>query len=160
MKTIFKGKRISLIVDKGKEIVLHPGAVVILPIINDAVVLIQNRRPAVDSILWELPAGCLEENEAPIDCAFRELEEETGYRAKQVTPLFTGYSTPGFSNEKLFFFVAKELSFVGQKLDSGEEIEVKKVSFEKALAMLFEGTICDLKTVAALLFYKQQQQIV
>ena len=158
METIFKGKRISLIIDQGKEIVLHPGAVVILPIIDKDVILIQNRRPAVDALLWELPAGTLEKEETPLSCAYRELEEETGYQARQMTPLFESYSTPGFTNEKLYFFLATGLSFVGQNLDAGEEIYVKKIGLQDALLMVFDNTICDLKTQTALLFYKLQQR--
>lgn len=158
MKEIFRGKRISLILDQGKEIVLHPGAVVILPIIDDYVVLIKNRRHAVNSILWELPAGTLEKEEAPELCAARELEEETGYKAQRIIPLFEGYSTPGFTNEKLHFFLATDLTLVGQKLDADEEIVVEKVAFDEAIAMVERGTICDLKTEAGLLFYKLLKQ--
>ncbi|MCP5469445.1 MAG: NUDIX hydrolase [Chlamydiales bacterium] len=150
-RSIFSGRRISLLLWENKEIVVHPGAVVIVPFIADDVVLIRNERPAVHEELWELPAGTLEEGEEPLECAKRELEEETGYRAEKIEPLFEAYSTPGFSNERLFFFKATDLKHVGQNLDDGEKITVERIPFIKALAMVKSGAIHDLKTVAALL---------
>ena len=100
-KTLFKGKRVDVLSVEienkdGKilqrELVSHPGAVVILPIIENKIVLIRNVRYVVQKRLWELPAGTLEKNEIPIACAARELEEETGYRAGKITPLLQFYS--------------------------------------------------------------------
>ncbi len=162
-ETIYHGKRVDLLTidsldPKGgvvrREVVSHPGAVVILPILDpETIILIQNERPVVQETLWELPAGTLEKDEDPLTCAGRELEEETGYRAKHIEPLFTCFSTPGFCNEKLFIFLARELTFVGQNLDETEKIDVELLKINKALEMIKAGTICDAKTIASLLYF-------
>ena len=139
-----------------REVVAHPGAVVILPLLDpETVILIRNDRPVVQETLWELPAGTLEKGEEPLPCATRELEEETGYRAGTIEHLFNCYSTPGFCNEKLFIFCARDLQEVGQNLDETEKIEVVPTSFKKALEMIQDGTICDAKTIATLLYHLQ-----
>jgi len=164
-KEIYHGRRVDVaLVDvehpKGgfveREIIEHPGAVVILPLLDaDTVILIRNYRHVVGEVLWEVPAGTLEENEQPLTCAVRELEEETGYRANKITHLFDMYSTPGFCNEKLYVFLAEELQFVGQKLDETEQIEVEPLPLSTALEMIKSGEIHDAKTLC-LLFYLQQ----
>ena len=137
-----------------REVVVHPGAVVILPIIdNDTIVLIQNYRFAVDKILWELPAGTLEPSEAPIDTAYRELLEETGYIAAHLHPLLDFYTSPGICNEKMFAFVANDLTQKSQNLDETEEIIVKPMRWDKIFEMIKTNEICDGKTIATLLFY-------
>lgn len=152
---LFEGKKIDLYQDGKKEFVVHPGAVVILPLLSDNVILIKNERFVVDEILWELPAGTLEPNESPISTAYREIIEEIGYEAKEMAPLFDFYSTPGFSNEKLYAFVAKDLTHVGQNLDPDEKISVEILPWEKILQMIKEGIIHDGKTIATLLYYLQ-----
>lgn len=162
-ETLFHGKRVDLLSieaehPKGgkvrREVVSHPGAVVILPVLDsDTVVLIQNERYVVQEILWELPAGTLEEGENPLACAARELEEETGYRAGRIEHFFDCYSTPGFCNEKLFIYLAAELSHYAQNLDETEKIEVVPIKLEKALEMIHSGEIRDAKTIAALLYF-------
>ena len=164
-KVIYKGKRVDLLtVETGleggkvakREVVNHPGAVVILPLLDEkTVLLIRNERFVVQQILWELPAGTLEENEEPLECARRELVEETGYRAEKVTPLLDFFSTPGFCNERLFGYLAKDLHFVGQKLDESEKIDVEAVALVRALEMIKEGVICDAKTICLLLYFAQ-----
>lgn len=163
-KVLFKAARFSLIehdVDLGDSIFkhqlcTHPGAVVILPLIDkETLVLIKNRRYAVAEELWELAAGTLEEGEEPLNAAKRELLEETGYGAKQFQKLTSFYSTPGFCNEKLDLFLATDLKFYGQNLDQSERITAHKVSLSKALEMVNSGEICDAKTMLSLLFYKQ-----
>jgi len=161
-KLLFHGKRVDLLSieaehPKGgtiqREVVAHPGAVVILPILDsDTVVLIRNERYVVQETLWELPAGTLEKNEDPLACATRELEEETGYKAGKIAHLFDCYSTPGFCNEKLHIYLATELTQVGQNLDDTEKIDVVPVKLEKALEMIQSGEIHDAKTIAALLY--------
>jgi len=137
-----------------KEVVVHPGAVVILPILDrEHLIMIRNERFAVGKTLWELPAGTLEKNEAPLKTAMRELIEETGYEAKQMEHLTTFYTTPGFSNEVMYAYVATDLSFVGQDLDETEQIVTEIVTWKKALEMAKDGTIADGKTLTTLLFY-------
>lgn len=163
---LFHGKRVDLYSietdhPKGgvirREVVAHPGAVVILPLLDpDTVILIKNERYVVQKTLWELPAGTLETEEEPITCAKRELIEETGYSAKRFTPLLKFYSSPGFCNEELFVYVAEELEFVGQNLDETEEIETIPVRLTEAYKMIREGIICDAKTICALLYFQDR----
>jgi len=161
-KLAFRGKKISVITGQiaGKEkqtereVVVHPGAVIILPIYDkEHVIMIRNERFAVNETLWELPAGTLEPNEAPHQTAMRELIEETGYQTERVTPLLSFYTTPGFCNEIMHSYLAENLKFVGQQLEDNEKIQVEVLSWEKIRKMINEGTIKDGKTIATLLFY-------
>lgn len=137
-----------------REVVLHPGAVVILPLLDpEHLVMIRNRRFAVGKELWELPAGTLEPKEPPLETAKRELIEETGYQAAEMNPLTVFYTTPGFCNEVMYGYVASGLSYVGQALEETEQIIVEIVSWQSALSMVKEGTIVDAKTLTTLLFY-------
>jgi len=137
-----------------REIAVHPGAVVILPFLQATkIILIRNYRIAIGKTLFELPAGTLEPNEQPIETARRELIEETGYQCDQIEPLINFYTSPGFCTEMMFAFLARELHFVGQKLNDSEEIEVEIFSLEEALDMIKHGSICDAKTIATLLYY-------
>ncbi len=137
-----------------REFVAHPGAVVILPILDhDRIVMIRNYRFVVEKELWELPAGTLEPNEPPEKTAYRELIEETGYKAEAITPLINFYTTPGFCNEVMYAYVARGLTAVGQNLDDSEQITVEIKTWDEVLRMVQEGKICDAKTLTALLFY-------
>lgn len=162
--TVFSGRRIQVrtLQIQGRhdkqvkmEVVVHPGAVVILPLLDDEhLIMIRNERYAIGRELWELPAGTLEPKEQPLETAKRELIEETGYQAQHVEPLSTFFTTPGFCNEVMYAFVAKQLSFVGQNLDENEKIIVETISWKKALAMIQDGTIVDGKTITTLLYYQ------
>jgi ADP-ribose pyrophosphatase len=137
-----------------REIIVHPGAVVILPVLNDGrFVLITNFRYAVEQELLELPAGTLEQGEKPVDAAQRELEEETGYRAGKIESLTEFYMSPGILNERMHAFVARELEPVGQRLQDGERIAVQLVDSDEARRMLREGCLRDAKTIATLATY-------
>ncbi len=132
----------------------HPGAAVILPLLDDErVVLIRNHRWAIDQTLWELPAGTLDAGEAPATCAARELEEETGYRARDIRALLDIYPCPGVSTERMFCFVATGLSPGRQSLDQTEEIEVRPTSRAEVEAMVRAREIPDAKTFALLLLW-------
>ncbi len=138
-----------------RDVVVHPGAALAVPIMDDdKVVLIRNMRFAVDDTLWEVPCGTLEPNEDPIDCAARELIEESGYRAGRVEPLFDFYTTPGICTERMYAFAAYDLTHVGQNLDAGERITAEVVPLTEAIQMISDGRIVDGKTVAALLYYQ------
>ncbi|MBK8913961.1 MAG: NUDIX hydrolase [Phycisphaerales bacterium] len=136
------------------EIVVHPGAAVILPVLDDGrIVLIRNWRVAAGAELLELPAGTLEPGEAPSACAARELQEETGFRASRITPLTRFFSSPGICTEVLHLFAATGLSAGPQSLDAGESIRVEPTPMEDALAAVRNGQIMDAKSIAGILFY-------
>lgn len=137
-----------------RELVVHPGSVVLLPVLPDGrVVLIENRRFAVDQVLLELPAGTLELGEDPAACAARELLEETGYRAGRIEPLCRFFSAPGFCTEEMHAFLATELVEEVQALEETEQIEVRPMSLEDVEAKIGAGEIRDAKTLAAVLFW-------
>lgn len=136
-----------------REIVVHGGAVVILAVTeDDRIVLIRNQRFAVGREIWELPAGTLEPGEDPADCARRELEEETGYRAATIEPLSDFYTTPGICTERMHAFLARDLKHVGQQLEDGEAISVEPLPRQDVLEMIRDGRIDDAKTIAMILF--------
>lgn len=152
----FKGTRFEVRQIDNRDVVIHPGAVVILPLLDkNQLILIKNERFAVGETLWELPAGTREPQEHPQLTAERELIEETGYQAEHIEYMTSFYTTPGFSNERMFAYVAKGLSYVGQNLDASEKITIEKVSWSKALEMIKSGEIHDGKTLATLLFFQQ-----
>jgi ADP-ribose pyrophosphatase len=130
--------------------------VVILPFIKpDTILLLRQKRHAVDQILLELPAGTLEKGENPMNCAGRELQEETGYLAGRMKPLGSFFSSPGILSEKMHAFVASELTRTHSALEEDEEIEVIEVGFEEAVTMIGTGEIQDAKSVATLLMYER-----
>ena len=134
-----------------RDVVVHPGAVVILPILDEqSIVMIRNHRYTVERELWELPAGTIEPDEEPIETARRELEEETGFRAGRMMPLIEFYTSPGICTEWMRAFVATDLTPVGQKLQAGERIVVEIVNMTDARRRLIEGDFCDGKTIAVL----------
>jgi ADP-ribose pyrophosphatase len=137
-----------------KDVVVHPGAVTILPIFDDGrVCLIRNYRVAVDKTLVELPAGTLEAGEDPAVTARRELIEETGYRADRIEKLRGFYMSPGILNERMHLYLARGLQPGDTALEPGEQIETLVVAWSDAMRMAFDGTIEDAKTLVALLHY-------
>ncbi len=135
-----------------RECVVHDGGAVVCPVFsNGDVLLIRQYRYPVDRHILEFPAGKLQPGEPPEDCALRELEEETGYRATSLIGLGSMYTTPGYSSEILYLFAARDLEPGVQNLESGEEsITAVRVSFPEAEEMVKDGRIMDGKTIAAL----------
>jgi ADP-ribose pyrophosphatase len=163
-QVIFEGRKIRLEVHHlrdeiterrvAREVVVHPGAVVILPILPDGrIVLIRNKRYAVGQILTELPAGPLEKGEAPMNCAGRELLEETGYLAGRIKLIGTYFTSPGILSEKMYAFVAYDLEQQEASPEEGEEIELLPAPMDAAIEMIRTGQIADGKTIATLLMY-------
>jgi ADP-ribose pyrophosphatase len=137
-----------------REVVIHPGAVVVLGFLpDDRVLLIRSRRYAIGQNLIELPAGTLEKGEDPINCAGRELLEETGYLAGRLTPIGNFFTSPGILSEKMYAFAAYDLELQQQALEEGEEIELEPTAFDEAIQMIQDGRIHDGKTIATLLMY-------
>ncbi len=138
-----------------RELVVHPGAVAVLPIMDDGrVVMIRNERFAVGEELWELCAGTLEAGEDPRACAGRELIEETGYEAATIEPLVLFYTSPGVCTERMYTFVARGLKHVGQQLEPTEKIRVEPVSWDELIRLCRDGEVRDAKTLAAVLYYQ------
>ena len=137
-----------------RELVVHPGAVVILGVLDDGrIVLIRNRRFAIGQTLLELPAGTLEPGEDPAVCAGRELIEETGYEASRIEPLCRFFTSPGICTEEMHAFVATGLRHVGQALEETEHITVVPTPPEEVLRMIQHNEIRDGKTIATVLFH-------
>jgi len=140
-----------------REVVRHPGAVVVLPLLSDGrIALIRNRRIAVEKDLWELPAGTLEPGEDPARCAARELEEEAGYEAGRIEKIGAFYTTPGMTDELMRAFLATDLREVGQRLEADEQIEVHTVDIPEAFRMIADGELMDAKSMLALLLAERR----
>ena len=136
-----------------RELVVHPGAVVIVPFVNKSrIFLLRQFRYAAKGNLWEIPAGTIEKNEKPILCARRELEEETGFKASRWNFLTRFYPAPGISDEVMSLFSASGLSQGRKNLDHDEWIEHNEVSLSQALRMIRSGRIQDAKTIAGILW--------
>ncbi|MFD1675092.1 NUDIX domain-containing protein [Alicyclobacillus fodiniaquatilis] len=162
-ETIFTGrvvqlKKLTVGLPNGKtstrEVIIHPGAVAVLaePEENH-VLLVQQYRKACERVLWEIPAGKLEANEAPDDAAKRELAEETGYAAARLQKIHTFFTSPGFANEVLHVYYAADLEQGELNLDEDEFVETTLVSREQVESMLTSGEIADAKTLVALLWW-------
>lgn len=134
------------------QVIRHPGGAAVLPVHADGTVsLIRQLRPAVDEILLEIPAGRRNPAEAPLDCAGRELFEETGLTATTMIPLGTVYSSPGVFDEIIHLFAATGLSQGTAQPEDDEEIELLRLPLVDVLQMAADGRISDGKTMAALL---------
>lgn len=139
-----------------REIVRHPGAVVILPLLDDGrLCFVQNYRVAVGQTLIELPAGTLEPGEDPAETARRELAEETGYRAGRIEHLLTFCMSPGILDERMHLYLAEQLQPGPMALEAGEDIQPLLCTWEESLKMIRRGDIRDAKTLAGLLYYKE-----
>jgi ADP-ribose pyrophosphatase len=137
-----------------REVVRHPGAVVVLGVLDPPdgrIVLIRNYRPALERAIYELPAGTLEPGERPDACARRELLEETGFQAATVTLLGRFYTSPGMSDELMWAYLAVGLMQVGQQLKDGEEATVWPIAAAQALQMIETGELVDGKSILTLL---------
>lgn len=163
----YTGRVISLDVDEVRfpdgsvgslEMVRHPGASAIVPLLgtpddpDPELVLIRQYRYAADGYLYEIPAGRLNAGESPVDCARRELMEETGYRASQLQPLFTMFTTPGFTDEQIHLFLATGLEAGEHQREADEFLELVPTRLSRALSMIERGEIQDAKTALALLY--------
>ncbi|SHH08476.1 NUDIX hydrolase [Tepidibacter thalassicus] len=161
---IYNGKIINLRVDtvelpehkyQKREIVEHPGAVAILAVNeNKEIIFVKQFRKAVEEILIEIPAGKLEKGEDPKECAIRELKEETGYEAENIEFLSLFYTSAGFSNEKMYLYLATGLKKGECCPDEDEYIEICEVKISKALDMIKKGEIKDAKTMVGILLSK------
>lgn len=134
-----------------REVIEHPGGVVILPVDeNQNVYMVRQFRYPFMREMLEAPAGKLEKNEKPLDCAIREMKEETGLTARSISDMGVIYTSPGFCNETLYLFLATGLCEGDMCLDEGEFLNVEKWPLDVLIEQVIQGQICDAKTVAAL----------
>ena len=139
-----------------RETVRHPGAVAIFPVRDDGqVVLIENFRHSIGRTLLEVPAGTLESGESPEEGAARELIEETGYRAGRLRLVQSYYTTPGFTDERMWLYVALDLEPGPPDLQPGEHIVVQTKTRAQVEELLARGEFDDAKTILALLWWLQ-----
>jgi len=167
-RKIYDGKILSLtvydLIIKGKkirrEIIEHGGAAAILALDGKKVILVKQHRFPHGPVL-EIPAGTLEKNERPRKCAFREFQEETGYKAKKMTHLFTYYPSIGYNTEAIYCYVASGIKKVSDlNLEQDEIISVIKIDFKKLLKMILNGKIIDSKTICTVLAYAIKKKLV
>jgi ADP-ribose pyrophosphatase len=168
---IFTGKVISLQVDEvelpnGKtskrEIIKHPGAVAILPVTKDGkIILVEQYRKALERVIVEIPAGKLEAGEKPEDCAYRELEEETGYSCDNLEWLISFYTSPGFADEIVHLYLATGLNknVNPALLDEDEFVNIIELSLEEAKQFISEQKIYDAKTAYAIQYLELKELI-
>ncbi len=137
------------------DIVRHPGAVAVVPILDTGrLVMIHNHRISVEKPLLEFCAGKLEPGEDPEAAAVRELEEECGYHAEDISPLGWFYTSPGFTDEKIFLFQARTLSPVPQRLQPDERIEVVEHEPHEVESAILGGQLRDGKTIASFYLWR------
>ena len=165
---IFEGRAVKLDVDQVRladgtetvrEVVRHPGAVLIVGLLPDQrVVMVRQYRYCVGEPLLELPAGTLEPGEDPLDCARRELAEETGYQSDEWTKIATFYTTPGFTDEQIHCFVGRNLLAGGEgEADEDERIETVLMPLSSAQTLARRGELHDAKSMVGLLLCRHDR---
>jgi ADP-ribose pyrophosphatase len=166
-RRIYTGKVLNLDIDRVRfpdgsvgelEMIRHSGASAVVPFLSEPagadpqLLLIRQYRYAANGFLYELPAGRLDPGEAPIDCARRELREETGCSAEQLDFLYTMYTTPGFTDERIHLFMASGLTHGETGHEADEFLTLETVPLSQALEMIRDGVIQDAKTALGILF--------
>jgi ADP-ribose pyrophosphatase len=140
------------------EMVRHPGASAVVPFLTDPdgddpqILLIKQFRYAADDFIYEIPAGKLDGDEDPADCARRELQEETGCTAARVEHLYTFYTTPGFTDERIHAFMASGLTRGDVKHEKDEFMSLETVTLSRALELIRTGELKDAKTALSILY--------
>jgi ADP-ribose pyrophosphatase len=163
----YSGRVVSLDVDRVRfpdgsvgelEMIRHSGASAIVPLLSDAsgadpqLMLIRQYRYATGGYVYEIPAGRLEDGEPPEECARRELKEETGCTADRLEPVFTMYTTPGFTDEKIHVFLATGLTRGAPAREGDEFIEIVTLPMSRVLEMIRGNEIVDAKTALSILY--------
>ena len=166
-RRIHKGKIITVDADTVRfpngstgelDIVRHPGASAIVPFVSDPlgddpqILLLKQYRYAAEQYLYEIPAGRLDAGEEPAHCAARELREETGCTAQRIEFLFTMFTTPGFSDERIHLFMATGLERGKPAHEADEFMTVETVTLSRALQLIEQGEISDAKSALGILF--------
>ncbi len=158
---VFKGRVLDLSVERVRlpngnvcelELIRHPGAAAVVPLDDGGnVLLVRQYRHAAGGYLLEVPAGKLDPGEPPETCALREVEEETGHRPSDLAPLGWIWTTPGFTDERIWLFLATGLAPTRQDLEHDEVLTVERVPLARAVSWAETGEIQDAKSVCALL---------
>ena len=144
--------------EASREVVEHPGAVAIVPVLPDGrILLVRQFRHPVGKVLIEIPAGKLDKGEAPDRCALRELEEETGYRAGSLECKASIFTGPGFTDEVIHIYIASDLVKTAVNPDEDEFLEVRAYAPQDIRRMIREGLICDSKTISGLFLLQDGQ---
>lgn len=166
-RRVYTGRVLNLDIDQVRfpdqstgelEIIRHPGASAVLPFLSEPtgpepqILLIKQYRYAAEDFLYEVPAGRLDPNEAPIDCARRELMEETGCTAARIEPLYTFYTTPGFIDERIHGFMATGITRGESRREADEFMTLETLTLSQALELIKRGEIRDGKTAVLILF--------
>ena len=166
-RRVYTGRVLNLDIDQVRfpdestgelEIIRHPGASAVLPFLSEPtgpdpqILLIKQYRYAAEDFLYEVPAGRLDPNEAPVDCARRELMEETGCTAAQIEPLYTFYTTPGFIDERIHGFMATGITRGESRREADEFMTLETLTLSRALDLIKAGEIRDGKTAVLILF--------
>jgi len=161
-KRIYEGKILNLEVDEvelpdgsisKRECIRHHGGAAVLYVTGERVLLVKQFRYLYGKEIYEIPAGKLESGEDPANAAKRELKEETGFVANDLIPFLKIYPTPGYTDEIIHVYLAKNCYLDSQKLDEGEFLNVSLVKINDVLKMIKSGEICDSKTVSAIYKY-------
>ena len=167
-KKIYEGKILGLSVYDGiiegrkvkREMIEHRGAAAMIAFDENKKVILVKQHRFPHGYVLEIPAGTLEKGEDPTKCAFRELEEETGYRAKKMTPLLSFYPSIGYNSEIIHCYVASGLKKIADlKLDADEILSVEKIELSKLLKMIKTGKIQDAKTICAVMTYAAKKKL-
>jgi ADP-ribose pyrophosphatase len=166
-RRVYSGRIISLDIDTVRfpngsvgelEMIRHPGAAAVVPFLSDPtgddpqILLLRQYRYAAEGFLYEIPAGRLDPGEEPIECARRELIEETGCEAKRMQHLYTFHTTPGFTDEKIHAFMAVGLTTGESRHETDEFITIETMTLSRALGLIETGDIKDAKTALSILY--------
>ena len=166
-KRVYDGKTVrldeySLTIEGRKvrrEIIKHPGAAAILAFDEKGKIILVRQHRFPRGYVLEIPAGTLDKGESPKRCALREIQEETGYKAKRMTHLITYYPSVGYNTEAIHCFVASGLTSGKMNLDTDESITVKKMDLSRLIKMIKSGKIIDSKTICAVMVYAAKKKL-
>jgi ADP-ribose pyrophosphatase len=164
-RLVFRGKLLEVRADRvrlpdgsegGREYIRHPGAVAVIAELDSGRLIFERQyRYPVQRVMLELPAGKIDPGEDILECARRELREETGYAAESWRHLGTVHNCIGYSDERIEYFLARDLSHVGHRRDHGEFLEVLEMTLDEALAAVRDGHITDGKTICGLFWARE-----